>query len=60
MKCISVSLVFISIIIEGYICIYSIYILMLKLTKLRIFNICVAPVNSIGKMSQFTDFNQNN
>lgn len=33
---------------------------MLKLTKLRIFNICVAPVNSIGKMSQFTDFNQNN
>lgn len=60
MKCISVSLVFISIIIEGYICIYSIYILMLKLTKLRIFNICVAPVNSIGKMSQFTDFYQNN
>lgn len=60
MKCISVTLVFISIIIEGYICIYSIYILMLKLTKLRIFNICVAPVNSIGKMSKFTDFNQNN
>lgn len=60
MKCISVTLVFISIIIEDYICIY---ILMLKLTKLRIFNICVhcvAPVNSIGKMSKFIDLNENN
>lgn len=40
-----------------------IYILMLKLTKLRIFNICVhcvAPVNSIGKMSKFIDLNENN